>query len=143
MASIQGQFLSMYAPTRGRDKLSNDMIANSTLLACGGGGGGGLFLLIYGVLALGMLSGLFLLANLCLLFALRDGHLLRHGAATLTYALFGLAAYNQIKAGVANGYLWWLIGACALSPVVMGHFIWLVRLVRRERRALRLSGGLS
>ena len=117
------------------------MITNSTLFACGGGSG--VFLLIYSVLALWIVSGLFLLANLCLLFALRDGHLLRHGAATLTYALFGLAAYNQIKASGSNQYLWWLGGAFGLFPIVMGHFIWLVRLVRRERRALRGSAGFS
>ncbi len=110
------------------------MSLNSIFFACGPGAE--IFLVIYGVLALWILSGVFFVANLCLLFALRDGHLLRHGSAILIYTLVGLVAYTQIEAGTPS-LLPWLGGGLGLPPVVIGHFIWLVRLVRRERRALR------
>jgi len=93
-------------------------------------------LIIYGVIAFWIVSGGFFLANLCLLFALRDGSLLRHGAGLLLYVSFGLAAYNHVKSGADNGFL---LVACALGlpAIILGHFIWLVRLVRRERRVVR------
>ena len=118
------------------------MITNSAIFACGGPSGG-ILLIIFAVLALWIVSAAFFLANFCLLFALRDKHLVFHGIATLIYALFGLAAYSQIKAGVPDQYLWWLGGAVGLPPIVIGHFIWLVRLVRRERRAVRLAARPS
>ena len=107
---------------------------NYTMLACGPGAG--LILIIYGVLAFWIVSGGFFVANLCLLFALRDASLLRHGFGLLLYSAFALAAYNHVKSGVDNGFF---IAGCAigLPAIVLGHFIWLVRLVRRERRALR------
>jgi hypothetical protein len=107
---------------------------NYTLLACGSGAG--LIPIIYAALACWMASGGFFVANFCLMFALRDGPLLRHGSALLLYSALGLAAYSQAESGADNGFL--LVGCTVgLPPIIIGHFILLFRLVRRERRALR------
>jgi len=114
---------------------------NYTLFACGAPGGG-LIAIIYGVLALWIVSGGLFVANLCLFFALRDGPLLRHGSGLLLYSVFGLVSYNQVKFGADNEFFL-LAGAIGLPAIVIGHFIWLVSLVRRERRALRTEPNPS
>jgi len=111
------------------------MSANCTLFACGSMGGG-LALLVLAVLAIWVVSGVLFLANLCLVFELRDRYLLRHGSALLLYSVCGLAAYNQVKFSADNGFFL-LAGAIGLPAIVIGHFIWLVRRVRRESRARR------
>ena len=107
---------------------------NCALLACGSGAG--LVLIVYAILACWIVSGGFFAANLCLMFALRDGSLLRHGFALLLYSAFGLAAFSNAQSGANDGFL--LVGCTVgLPPIIIGHFILLFRLVRRERRALR------
>lgn len=113
------------------------MIADYTFFACGSMGAG-FTLLVLTVLALWIVSGVLFLANLCLLFELHDGPLLRNGSGLLLYAATGLAAYSHISSASGQNVEFLLFAcACGLPAIVIGHFIWLVRLVRRERRALR------
>ena len=113
------------------------MIADHTFFACGSMGNEFIALAI-AVLALWTVAGVLFLANLCLLFALRDGPLLRNGSGLLLYTATGLAAYSYItSAPVPNREFVLFTGAFGLPTIVIGHFIWLVCLVRRERRALR------
>ena len=58
------------------------MTADYTFFACGSMGGG-FALLLLAVLASWIVSGLLFLVNLCLLFALRDGPLLRNASGLL------------------------------------------------------------
>jgi hypothetical protein len=119
------------------------MIADYSFFACGSMGGG-LALLLLTVLALWIVSGLLFLVNLCLLFALRDGPLLRNASGLLLYTAAGLAAYHRINsASVPNPEVLLFTGAFGLPAIIIGHFIWLVRLVRRERRALRAESHPS
>ena len=106
--------------------------------------GAGFTLLVLTVLALWIVSGLLFLVNLCLLFALRDGPLLRNASGLLLYTATGLAAYSHISsASVPNAEFLLFTGAFGLPAIVIGHFIWLIRLVRRERRALRAESQPS
>jgi hypothetical protein len=116
------------------------MTIDYALLACGPGGG--LMLIIYGVIAFWIVSGGFFLANLCLLFALRDGPLLRHAAGLLLYASSALVAYSHLQSSGDNGFFL-LVCALGLPAVVIGHFLWLVCLVRQERRALQAEAQPS
>jgi hypothetical protein len=110
------------------------MITNLTFFACGGGGG--LWLIIYAVMGLWIVSGSMFLANLCLLFVLRDGHVVRHGSIAMGYALFAFAGYNQAQSGSGNGAV--IMTAAFLVPaLVIAHCVWLLCVVRRERRAMR------
>ena len=113
------------------------MMTDYTLLACGSMGGGvALFLLA--VLVLWIVSGVLFLVNLCFLFALRDGPLLRNASGLLLYTAAGLAAYSHLNSGSGSNDEFVLLAlACGLPAIVIGHFIRLFRLVRRERRALR------
>jgi hypothetical protein len=77
-------------------------LMNHTLLACGSGAG--LIPIIYAALACWMVSGGFFVANFCLMFALPDGSLLRHGSAPLLYSALGLAGFIQAKSGADNGF---------------------------------------
>ena len=121
----------------GRQTYRHLMIADCTFFACGSMGGG-LALLLLTVMALWIVSGVLFLANLCLLFELHDGPLLRNASGLLLYTATGLAAYSHISsASLPNPEFLLFTGAFGLPAIVIGHFIWLVRLVRRERRALR------
>jgi len=83
-------------------------------------------------------SGILFLANLCLLFALRDGPLLRNASGLLVYTTAGLVAYNHLNSGSSsNVELVLFASVCGLPAMVICHFILLFRQVRRERRALR------
>ena len=109
---------------------------NYTLFACGPTAE--MFLIIYGVFALWVVSGAVFLANLCLLFALSDGPLLRNASGLLLYTAAGLVAYSYVtSAPVPDRQFVLFTGAFGLPAIAIGHFIWLVRRVRRERRALR------
>ena len=113
------------------------MIANYTFFACGSMGNE-FMALVFAVLALWIVSGVLFLANLCLLFALRDGPLLRNASGLLLYVAAGLVAYSYLNSGSgSNVELVLLFLTCGLPVIVIGHFICLFRQVRRERRALR------
>ena len=114
------------------------MIADYTFFACGSMGGG-LALLLLTVLALWIVSGVLFLVNLCLLFALRNGPLLRNASGLLVYTTSGLVAWRQMISSGSPDPPEFLLITCVLGlpALVIGHFIWLFRLVRRERRALR------
>src|SRR5688572_26497192 len=99
------------------------MIADYTFFACMGGG---LSHLLLAVLALWIVSGVLFLVNLCLLFALRDGPLLRNVSGLLLYTAAGLAAYSHISSvssQIPNSSLF--TGALGLPAIIIAHFIWL------------------
>ena len=113
------------------------------LFACGSMGND-FMVLVFAVLGLWIVSGLLFLANLCLLFALRDGPLVRNASGLLVYTTAGLVAYSHLNSGSgANVELVLFAFVCGLPAIVIAHFVWLVRLVRRERRALRAEPQVS
>ena len=116
------------------------MIEHSILFACGPGPE--FVVLYFAFIGLLVLTGALFLGNICLLFALRDGLLLCHGIGLATYALLALALWTQVQ-NFSGNYPVIVGGVLALPVIVIGHFIWLVRLVRRERRALRAQAELS
>jgi len=113
------------------------MIADYTFFACGSMGND-FMVFVIAVVTLWFVSGVLFLANLCLLFALRDGPLLRNASGLLLYTAAGLVAYNYLNSGSgSNAGLVLFALACGLPAIVITHFICLFRQVCRERRALR------
>jgi hypothetical protein len=102
------------------------------IFACGPGGG--LYLLILGIFGIWIVSGVLFLANLCLLFALCDQEVVFHGFIALTYGVFALAGW--VKSG-GSYPTFSMVALLVLPAIVLAHFVWLVRTVRRARRMLR------
>jgi hypothetical protein len=88
-----------------------------------------------GVIGPWVLGAVLFFANLCLLFALPDKCIAGHGIAVVVCGAFGLGTYSMLRfgPGALSELLLWA-AAFGVPGLVISHFIWLVRLVRRRRR---------
>jgi hypothetical protein len=94
----------------------------------------GMAFLILSVIGLWVLGAVLFFTNLCLLFALPEKCIAGHGIALVVCGAFGLGTYSMLRLGpgpLSELVLW--VAAFGVPGLVIGHFIWLVRLVRRRR----------